>query len=70
MKTKQSSKRGRRLPTSVPVPVDPEFAQKFAEGGWSRVKRIWGKRADVWIRVVGLSELQAIRREYLAGRRI
>jgi hypothetical protein len=58
------------LPTSVPVPVDEDFIPKFLEGGWARVSRIWGaKRAQVWVRVIGLDRLQAMRRDYLAGRR-
>lgn len=65
MKTKQPDRRGRRLPTSVPIAPDPQFIPKFMEGGWARVNRIWGKRAQVWIRVIGLQELKAMRREYL-----
>lgn len=54
------------MPTSVPIDVDEQFIDKFMEGGWKRVQSMWGKRADVWIRVIGKTKLQAMRREYLA----
>lgn len=68
MKTKPQLNRARRLPTSVPVPVDEQFIEKFLIGGWPRVNRLFGKRAKVWERVIGKSKLKAMRREYLAGR--
>lgn len=64
------NRRARRLPTSVPVPVDPEFVPKFVAHGWQRVERIWGKpRVAVWARVVGVKNLIHMRREHLKGRR-
>lgn len=68
MKMKRQTDRARRLPTSVPVPVDPQFVAKFMEGGWPRVNRLWGKRAQVWIRVIGLRNLQAMRAQFLVER--
>lgn len=59
------NRRARRLPTSVPVPVDPQFVQKFCDHGWPRVERIWGKpRVIVWARVIGVKNLIQMRREY------
>lgn len=68
MKMKRQTDRVRRLPTSVPVPVDAQFVEKFMEGGWDRVKSIYGKRAQVWVRVIGKKNLKAMREQYLAER--
>lgn len=58
--------RGRRLPTSVPVPVDPEFMTRFFEGGWQRVERIYGKRrVQTWTDVVGRQSMITMRREHV-----
>jgi hypothetical protein len=60
----------RRLPTRVPVPVDPEFVQKFCETGWQRVERIYGKRrVQVWADALGRRALIAKRREYRKSKR-
>lgn len=56
--------RARRLPTSVPIPVDPEFVTTFLSYGWQRVERIWGKRrVQTWVSVIGRRELEHMRRE-------
>lgn len=63
--------RSRRLPTSVPVPVDENFIPMFVAHGWQRVERIWGKsRVAVWRRVVGVAKMRALRREFLLGRKV
>lgn len=58
------NRRARRLPTHVPVPVDPQFVPEFIAGGWQRVERIWGKRrVQTWTAVVGRTKLERLRRE-------
>lgn len=62
--------RAKRLPTSAPVPVDPQFVQTFVEGGWQRAERIFGKRrVQTWAMVVGKRALIAKRRAYLVALR-
>lgn len=59
-----TNRRGKRLPTHVPVPVDPEFVQTFIEGGWQRVERIWGKRrVQTWVAVIGRAKMEQMRRD-------
>lgn len=66
---KNLSRRARRLPTSVPVPVDPEFVPTFLQHGWARVERIWGKRrVQTWVGLLGRKELEQMRREHRSGR--
>jgi hypothetical protein len=61
--------RARRLPTSVPVPVDPEFVDTFLQHGWARVERIWGKRrVQTWVGLLGRAKLEQMRREQRSGR--
>lgn len=61
-------RRARRLPTSVPVPVDPEFVPLFVKHGWQRVERIYGKRrVQTWADVVGRKYMIGLRRDYLSG---
>ncbi len=56
-------RRPRRLPTSVPVPVDPEFVDTFLRHGWARVERIWGKRrVQTWVGLLGRVKLERLRR--------
>lgn len=63
------NRRAKRLPTSVPVPVDPEFVPTFVRAGWQRVERMWGKRrVATWAAVVGKSDMIRRRREYLSGK--
>lgn len=70
MTADQHRKRPRGLPTNIPVPVDPEFVDKFVKHGWQRVERMWGKRrVATWAAVVGKADMIRQRRAYLAGRR-
>lgn len=63
-------RRARRLPTSVPIPVDPQFVQTFCEGGWARCDRIYGKRrTQTWASAIGRDRLRQMRREHLMGRK-
>lgn len=63
-------RRGKRLPTSVVIPVDPEFVGLFCEGGWQRVERIYGKRrVQTWVSAMGRQKLINMRRAYVAEQR-
>jgi len=66
----QTDRRPRRLPTSIAIPVDPEFVKHFCAGGWQRVERIYGKRrVQTWTAVVGRDKLKQMRRDAVAKMR-
>ena len=66
----RAKRRSRRLPTNVPVPVDPQFVDMFVRFGWQRVERMWGKRrVATWAAVVGKRDMIRARREFLARRK-
>jgi hypothetical protein len=57
---------GKLLPTSALKPIPPEFLEKFAQHGWRRVERIWGRSTVLaWRKAIGAKQMEAARRRYL-----
>jgi hypothetical protein len=56
---------GRRPSTKIVPPSPPEFREKFIQGGWRMVERLYGARTGlllVWIEMNGGEELYTLRR--------
>lgn len=55
----------RLLPTSAPIPIPPQFFDKFFAHGWTRCENIWGKgRVEGWIMTLGPKRMAEARKRY------
>lgn len=53
------------LPTNAPMPIPPQFLQKFEQHGWQRCERIWGKSTvKAWSLVIGRKRMIEMRNRW------